>query len=74
MQTQRQKESFFGVTIYDRNVLVFNQTERKRLEKCLATIREARERIPEDTYLDTELGSIECRLADLLDLHTIEII
>jgi len=63
----------FGIVLFDRTSLMFNQAERRTLKAALKIIERSRDKATREGNLDYELGSIECRLVDLLEFDQIDV-
>ncbi len=73
MRVTHEQPAMFGIQIYDKHFLIFNQSERKALKRVARIMEQAREQVTDDSYLDMEFASIEGRLDDLLGYCKIEI-
>ena len=73
MKVTHERPEMFGIELYDKHYLILNQRERNALINAANIIDQAREKVTDESSLDLELASIECRISDLLDFDKIEI-
>ena len=74
MKIIHEHPKMFGVLLYDKRFLIFNERERKTLASAAKIICQARERVTNESCLDSELAGIEHRIADLLDFEKVEVL